>query len=1149
MMKRTANRLGFANVVASLSLAVSAATETVTADNFVDVRLKKNMCINVGLRPPLRNQTSEQFLLSIDGKDVSKNSFAEVQKMLAGPSGTQVEVEIGYPSGDTEKFKITRSVSSTRPARSVDPFQELSNRLLQQRQYFNSANLVENSSYNSDLVTRVNCIQAVEHNRETGRRDVGTLMNCFLVSVSSGDLKAVDQYLVSALDLMKSGTDSSNLNYREKAVIEDLILLNRNEDAESICKYLLHPDANHSGRLPQPITVLTSYSLIPTKSAKDACKQLAEQIFSGQTKQVTSFGEDSYWLAQYLESIQEDNKALELYSTAIEKLRNPSYPPNFYGTQQIAFGLYSRARLEAKVGKRDAAEKDLEAIKTTYRVLTAKQQSLISKIPELFPNFVDAENALSALKKSGAISPPPAVTSYMNQDPFIESGSLPAFKQTLQNAKLCHSMITANKKAEADSAVKKLLVAYNDSDPPRAYSVRQNLFSTILHMARLCSDHGWYDESNRILSSLESAAKNKIQAVPPDDIGWSMISAEKIYNAAAMSGGKDPGESLWLAINPGIRAPNGLSLADRLSVLAKIYCLAEEQKRAKLFIDHAIKDIDTANGVYGTNAAAKQAVIYMNAAFIYARQSDFRNAENFSKLAFSSSKRLTNDLALALSDAADALSSQGKVEAAISIIEQASKMENASGPRMYESNFARKLAELYAKNGQVAKAVPVIANSLGVNGKISSSQDYALAAQLSEQSKDFAAAAKFYYEAGKLYGTGLTNDQRESMLRKSIDCASKVNNFDKYVLAKTYRELSNVMSSKGTSVALPLLEKSASLMPDSAQEKPEVLSSLSYLRADSKRAVQQTGISKAGLTDELNAADYELRKVPAQQAAELASKNGLANAGDFWLRLARLEVQAKHIDEAVAATRKAIASYRVANVKSHMFSQLIDADIPLSLAKIGAPDKAETILREAQKQVDTAAGNGSLQSQVQLCHHFVYLYSQKLYSQADAVLDKLLNTNLNQGHYAPPNHNHFACRFGGPYPVESTKEVLDKLLDVISSGTAGTDTLHEVHALNKILDAEKRQFGSDDYRVASVFLKIARVYSSANQNDEAYKNFMAALNIMHRYESLTYVMLNLGSEFPGVMQKLNKQSELEKLEAQKIEEQKTKSFRPSSGSR
>lgn len=1138
MKKLVATCLASLALLTVLPLRSFASDDVVTADSFVDLNLHKTFCITVGLHPPLRNQTSEQFLLSINGEDLTHKTFDQIEKKLAGPVGSQVKVEIGYPTGSTEIFDITRKPRDDQTRRNADPIQELSNRLVSMKSAYNPSNLVENSAYNCDLFARASCTRAVESIAEKSRNELGVLMNCVLLSYSIGDFEAAEKYLARAINFMKLNPADNNTNYRDAAIIEDLIILGKNDDAEFVCKYLLQPSSNHGARLPQPITVLASYSLIPTNSAQEACKQLAQQIFSGRMAQATSFDEDNYWLAQYLESLGLNDKALELYGKTLKRIGDSSYPASYLGTHHLVFGLYCKARLEAVAGKADDARRDLESITASYKLLSEKQQQLVNRIPELFPNLNDVDNALASLKKTGTIPAPPKIVGYSNQDPFVLSGSSQAFRTSFQKAKLCVSLIRANKRSEAAAVADQLILAYRASEPSRPYfPVRQNLFCTNLHFARLFADRGWYDESNKLLNSLESAAKSKSASFPPGDIAWVMLDAEKISNAVLKTG-KDPEPSVWQTLNPGVRAPNGLSLADRLSLLAGVYSSAGEPQRAKLYIDRAVKTIDTADGVYGTNSAEKQALIYMNAACIYARQSDWRNAENFSKLALTSVRRLDNNLALAAVEAATAFSSKGKVSQAIFILETATKLEPQRGAYLHEPNFGRNLADLYAKNGQPDKALSTITNIIESNRGPSAGRDYMRAGELSEQAKDYARAAEFYYQAGKLYGNGLTDEQREAMLRKSIQCAGLVKDFDKSSLARAYKDLSGLIRNNPDE-ALMLLEKSVALMPDSDPEKPGALSSLSYLRANAKgKNIPQA--SSASMPSKVNDTSSDYQREPLQRAAELAAKNNSNNAGALWLQLARQDVDAKNIDAAVANARKAIATYQSASVKKHVLSQLIDETLPQLLAKAGAPDKAEMILREAQKQVDTVAGAGSLQSQIQMSHYFRYLFSQKLYAQADSVLDELLKTNLNQGNYSPPNHNVTHCGFGGgPFLVESSWVVLDQLMSVHQT-VGDSENSHQLHVLNKVLNAEKKQFGKDDYRIGLTFARIARVYAAANQNDEAYKNFIAAINIMHQHEKMMFVLSNLYPDFSRVMLKLHRQSELDKLEDTSTAEQKAR---------
>ncbi|MBS1952595.1 MAG: hypothetical protein JST89_00270 [Cyanobacteria bacterium SZAS-4] len=1143
--KHIAIGLALVALISAAHLSVGASEANVSVDNFLDLRLSKNVSIQARLLPPLRNQNYDQFLLSIDGEDLTKNSFEQIKSKLGGPAGSHVKLEVGLPNGDTETFDVERSFRQDPSARGIqDPMQELKRRLLELKGPNSSANLTEKSSYNADLVARANCIQAASGSTESNKPALGTLMNCVLLSLSIGDFDSADKYLSHAIELMKLEQVDTNTIYRERAVVEDLVLLGKNADAEFVCKYLLRPPTtSRAPRLPQPISVLGSYSLIPSKSAQDASKVLAENISSGVVAQATSFDEDTFWLAQYLESLGLNDKALNLYTKVVASNQSKDYPPSYRGIQPIAFGLYSRARLEGLAGKRDLAEKDLEAIKTSFKLLSSKQQQLINRIPEFFPKLSDVEIAEKSLRDTTSITKPPQAVSYSNQDEFVLSGSLPSFRHSFQLAKKCFELIRANKKTEAESVAKELIVAYRESYQPKwFYSLRQNLFSTNLRLVRGFADRGWYDQANKHLSQLEVAAKNKIPEIPSNDPAWLMLNAERIYNLASTSG-KFPRELAVQRLGSGpLRSSrNALSTADRLNVIAEAYFLADEPKRAKLFVDQALLELDTNNRGPNPDSSDKQAAIYMNAACIYAKLSDFKNADNYATLAFNHASLLESELAGEVSDLASVFSNSGRSEQAISVLEKASKLPTAKGYQVYRPDYGTKLAELYAKNGHQDKAIESIGKSLELK-KIPAGSEFALAGQLNEKSKNYASAAKYYFEAGKWSGNHLNDEQRQAMLRKSIECAGQAKDYDPSTLAKTYRELSNLVIRTNMEDALVLLQKSAALMPDSDPEKPTQLSSISYLKGELTRIAATKG--KTGKPATVNAnTQFDDRIAISKQAAELATKNNNKDAAALWLSLASLEAEAKKVDAAVADARKGIAAYQVAHAKRHLLHELLNTGLPSQIAKAGAPEKAEEIMREAQARVDTIAGAGGLPSQAQMSHHFLYLFMQKDYEKADAILDQLLKTDLTLGSYSPPNHDVFVCRMGGgPYPVESSEQVISQIESSLSNVT-GADNQHQLHYLNKILAAQTKQFGKDDYRVGLTFAKIAHVHILANQYEDAYKALAAAIEVMHQYEDMLYIFSNLHPDLYKVFQKLNKQDELDKLEAVKVAEQKERQAR------
>ena len=134
--------------------------EIVVADSLADLRVRKNLCIRVGLHAPQRNRTSEQFLVSIDGESLRSLTLAQVKKKLSGPAGSPVKMEIGYSTGETEIIELVRQSPIKQHASlgsnsdEIRSLERASDRVSGSTGY---GNLMEKSSVNCDLIAKNEC--------------------------------------------------------------------------------------------------------------------------------------------------------------------------------------------------------------------------------------------------------------------------------------------------------------------------------------------------------------------------------------------------------------------------------------------------------------------------------------------------------------------------------------------------------------------------------------------------------------------------------------------------------------------------------------------------------------------------------------------------------------------------------------------------------------------------------------------------------------------------------------------------------------------------------------------------------------------------------------------------------------------------------
>lgn len=1133
MIDKIALYTSFILLVFSLGAPSFAREEAVLAEDIVSLRLKKSRYIKVSLLGPLRNVSSQQFLLSINGENLRKYSFDEIQEKLSGPVGSSVKVEIGYPNGDTETFDICRTPSKRRIRSSNrDPYRGLDSII--NRLPSSYPNILETTTRHNDLNAKARCLQAIKEQKD----NVAVYINCMLLCHAIGDFKSADRYLALALEAIETESPNTHTGYREKAVIQNLVLLGKLNEAETLCKYHLLPSSSGAPRLPGAITVLDSYSLIPTEYAQKASRELAARIVSAKSgRTVSSFHQNSYWLAQYLESIGQNENALDVYSRMIASLKKASYGPSFSKQQAIAFGLYSRARLEAICGKRALCKKDLDAIKTTYEKLTVKQQKLINKIPEFFPTFTDVDNALIAIGKSSPILPPPKIMSFSNQDYFVTDGDDGSFKQQFRDAYNCSKLISENKEREAKIIAQKLVQAYKKGGPIKArWQVRQNLFLTSLSFAREFADKGWYETSNNQLDLLEEAARTQ-GSLGENDIGWAMLAAERIYNAKASL--REPDWSLIRKANPA--TARSLRWSNRLRILSMAYYYSNYPNRAKVFIDQAIQEFKNSREGAGTTISTKvtpenRANLFMDAACIYAKRSDFANANNYLNFAFEIHSSLDTSLAVAVLEVASIYNSNGNTKEAISVLERTKGLIPPKYKHRHIKEIEVMLAKLYRKDGNFEKSFEIIQGVIGRSKSYNSIKENQIAAELCERSKNYGQAAKYYYEAGKWRGGRKVYQRRKKLLSKAISCANRVPDFDSTLLSKMYLSLCEVVGRKDLEEGLALRQKAVSFMKDSDPEKAKQTSVMAYIKGELvRRKIRSTDPKSINL-------QQQDKIVTAKKAAELASKNKSKMESTYWLRLSSYEAEANRIDSAVKHALSGIAAYRTVNVKTHTPYQLLGSRLPCLISKAGFPLKAEMILEKAQERVDSIAGSGSLAAQVQMSHQFEYFVIQKDYRSAEKLLGKFLNTNLNQGRYSPPNHDMCICRMGlgAPYPVESSWQVIQRFINATKRLIKREEQKQAILFLTRILNAGMKQFGDNDYRVGLTFFEIARAHYSSGENKKAYDAYSDAVSIMHQHEGILYILNRLHPDYYNVLRKLKKNSEIDKLEEQKLYEQKNR---------
>jgi len=131
-----------------------------------------------------------------------------------------------------------------------------------------------------------------------------------------------------------------------------------------------------------------------------------------------------------------------------------------------------------------------------------------------------------------------------------------------------------------------------------------------------------------------------------------------------------------------------------------------------------------------------------------------------------------------------------------------------------------------------------------------------------------------------------------------------------------------------------------------------------------------------------------------------------------------------------------------------------------------------------------------------------------------------------------PNHDVTGCRFG-PIPLESSLEVIQMIENAAAHTVTSTDNRFALTVFEKLLAAERRQFGDDDRRVALTLVCVARAHSAAGEYAKADEVYRTALPILKKYEAMMWILSSINPDYFKVLRQVNKQSEIDKIEGRR----------------
>lgn len=1118
-----------------------------TACDAVSIRLRPVSNVGYQIETKIsRSIPDTAYLLNIDGRSPSNESLAELNEQLVQCAERQGKIEYVFENGDTGSEPIvfqanTNGSTSSEMDNLRWHLQNLPSDLRSGHQ------ILEADSLNFDILQKAICRISEGSNIYTNDCPSADNLPRANLSMSIGDFAGADRYLSEFLKEptgLKSDGEGVNWFWAIR-LIRNLVSCGKIGSAKTLCDYLSKRLGSRDA-CTAPF-LLYAYSMVPDASAKSEyvslLNSLPSDMFAG-----TSQPDYVLWVADQLDLIanyQHEFNILNESQKDMFKIVDKVPQISCFSILGPKFAcLYRKARVEAILGRKQDAIATLDSIEKDMRSrYNQKQIEVLEQLPGYFPKFSHLQRGREALERGGNLEKAPAVNCDSNTEwtyKYDACGKLLPAKLNFSEAVECQAWLNLKNQKLATACALRLIEAYERSNPMRQYApVRQNLFSTNMTLIRNFTDMGYLQSANSLLTKLEAVAKIKEQA----EVSQFAIDVERLFLEDKLYGGPTKCAAISATqvslANAKTRGKDSrdYSLAERLRLVASCCLYAGNTSRAVFFIEQALSNFspEHKDGELPSVAqGSEKFVLYMTAAAIFATAGDRAKATSFARQAASMPYHITQATAPIVLETAYELVKIDRTDLAISLLEGALKKEDRTRALLFgtypEVLFNRSLAVLYKKTGQSNKCFDALKAAAGNDAR--QTEDIAMLAEACEQKGLFKEASENYRLACEPRAQRSQRSLAKIYVQKAIENLLKVPGHDSRLEAQMYILQASFISGPGADYkeASRLYAKADTLLLDSDPEKAENLSRMAFYYLLEREEIAHGKGVPAG--------------APSQKEIDTARKTALVavqgddlNAGTYYMNLARIESLSDHTDAAAAACRRSIELYSAKDQRFNLLCQIsIYGPILQSLHKSGKSALANELIELALKKVADAHGTNSMEYQSQLTTNFSAFIANANIPAAEHCLRLFLATKLDLGRWTPPNHDMCICGGGGPYAIESSQEVINSFSSTLIGMVKQGQKELGLNSLQKILLAEKEQFGTEDYRVGVTLSNIGKAYYEAGEYDRAQEAFLQAVPVLHKYEKLMYVREVVNPEYYQTYKKLNKLESIAGFESNVLEE-------------
>ncbi|MDR3615996.1 MAG: hypothetical protein P4L53_20735 [Candidatus Obscuribacterales bacterium] len=1043
------------------------------------------------------------YLISIDHKNLKNLSAKQIDALTWGEVGSSMQLTYIQHDGKVKTINLVRQAVAEKRLNQCNEINtyDRDNRSCDLNQGFVEKSLDIEARATQNLILR----EAGEWPDDTSESLASAAICAALTNYEIGNIASGDRFLELFEHRHQRGKKIRLLQNRLVVdAVKTLISVGKIDDARLLLTLLAE------GKGMSVVDEIGSFRTLAQAEAKiDVAKALDVISSYGDFLKYTRGGNgesNESWVAQIYMQAGAFQKAQKIYEWQIAG-QQPKHNDeiDWQSAQSLALKFYKLAQMQYLSGDKAGALLSLQqATEKLTDSIPAEVRDVLSDAPGVFPTLADLTAAKDAVA-NGKDFPSENLHIDISEDSFPDVRS-------------CHNAIAEGDKRLSSKLAHSFLEKYKSEPLPSEHSPgRQNLYCSILSLAREMSDRGWFDLSDEIIKSLKQHAHGNDASA----VAKIFLEAELTYNASQKHKSADTAWRQFDEIYEKESPTPKTSQGQKLRQMAIPFYYAGELKRAETFINRSLSVEHSNMGV-------------LDAACIAARQNKWQEAENYWKQlrAFKPSK-YSGFRHTVLELCSLYWQNNKKVQTMSMLQEVLTKPIGPSDVQLKQSEVDLELylAQLLLESKRFSEAHKIASSAARKLSVQLSWPQCVVVAQCAEAAGDFSEATKYYSMRPNrmLPNYFQTNSECElGYMQKALEMSIKVPGYDRQALAKLYAAVAERLERRNPDKACDLYQRASNLIASADPQKSIFLMKGANV-LDPIGALAPPDEWTVVLTEEKQAQNLKKAISLRTEGAKLAEANGEPHAREQWADVASTELRAGLTSQTIEHLRHVMALYTSQSAKKHegVLGSPPRAIVELSYSTHA--EEAEKLLIEAASKATAVAGPSSVAAQAQLVELFEYYLRQKKYDQALNTLDKVLTFDMSTGESLSQRRNIDVCYITAPWsqPVDAVSIVV-QIFSIVEPIQKELPELAKT-IYERVLKSQRLWLSPQDERLVPALAKLGDVNFQLQKYGDADIYYSDAYAITCQFHKGEFAVRQTGEHYIENCKKLGHMAQAEAL--------------------